>query len=103
MVNLVFSISIMVDFSVSVLVSVSEGSVWSECVSTWMSMSASMSVRVSKPEVVSSVAVAVASTIAHPLIGFLISIDPTVLTGISGQAIGCGAQDVIYPDISVYS
>jgi hypothetical protein len=42
-------------------------------------MSASMSVPVSKPEVVSSVAVAVASTIAHPLIGFLISIDPTFL------------------------
>ena len=63
----------------SVLVSVSVGSVRSECVSTWMSMSASMSVRVSKPEVVSSVAAAVASTIAHPLIGFLISIDPTIL------------------------
>jgi hypothetical protein len=34
---------------------------------------------VSKPEVVSSVVVAVASTIAHPLMGFLISIDPTIL------------------------
>jgi hypothetical protein len=34
---------------------------------------------VSKPEVVSSVAVAIASKIVHPLIEFLISIDPTFL------------------------
>jgi phosphorylcholine metabolism protein LicD len=42
-------------------------------------MSASMSVRVSKPEYVSSVAVAIASKIVHPLIKFLIFIDPTFL------------------------
>jgi hypothetical protein len=44
-----------------------------------MTMSASMSVGVSKPEVLSSVAVAVASKIAHPLLEFLIATDPTFL------------------------
>jgi hypothetical protein len=57
--------------------------------------------RVSKPEVLSSVAVAIASKIVHPVIKFLISMDPTfpVLTGISGRAAGCGDQAAIYPDV----